>query len=35
MSSWRLLPNRLFETDGRARAPLRGSFCMRVGQLRR
>jgi hypothetical protein len=28
-------PNRLFDTDAQARPPLRGSFCMRAGQLRR
>jgi hypothetical protein len=29
------MPNRLFDTDAQARPPLRGSYCMRAGQLRR
>jgi hypothetical protein len=28
-------PNKLFDTDAQARPPLRGSWCMRAGQLRR
>ena len=30
-----MMANRSFDTDAQARAPLRGSWCMRAGQLQR
>jgi hypothetical protein len=29
------MPNKSFDTDAQARPPLRGSYCMRAGQLQR